>query len=119
TVRVRLATSYLGLEQCRRTFGQELAGRSLEQVRQAAHAAWSERLAVIEVPTATPAQRRTLYGNLYRLNLYPSSHWENGGSRDRPMPVHASPVRPVNGQATDTRTNAQVLRGELSVIPRC
>ncbi|WP_422115208.1 GH92 family glycosyl hydrolase [Brachybacterium sp. UNK5269] len=115
TVRVRLATSYLGLEQCRRTFGQELAGRSLEQVREAAHAAWSERLAVIEVPTATPAQRRTLYGNLYRLNLYPSSHWENGGSQDRPMPVHASPVRPVKGQANDTRTNAQVLPGELYV----
>ncbi|MGP9538800.1 GH92 family glycosyl hydrolase [Brachybacterium sp. AOP43-C2-M15] len=114
-VTVRLATSLLGTEQARRTFDQELAGRDIEQVREAAHAAWAERLQVIEAPDATPAQRRTLYGNLYRLNLYPSSHWENAGTCERPEPVHASPVLPVRGAATDTRTNAQVIPGKLHV----
>lgn len=114
-VTVRLATSFLGLAQGRRTFGQELAGRSFAQVRDAAHAAWAERLQVIEAPDATPAQRRTLYGNLYRLNLYPSSHWENAGTAERPEPVHASPVLPGKGEATESRSDAQVVPGMLYV----
>ncbi|ATG51438.1 alpha-mannosidase [Brachybacterium vulturis] len=114
-VTVRLATSYLGLAQGRRTLAQELAGRSFEEIRLAAHAAWAERLQVIDAPEATPAQRRTLYGNLYRLNLYPSSHWENAGTLARPEPVHASPVLPVKGEATDSRSDAQVLPGTLFV----
>ncbi|GAA4523882.1 GH92 family glycosyl hydrolase [Brachybacterium paraconglomeratum] len=114
-VTVRLVTSYLGLEQCRRTFSQELAGRSFEEVHAAAHAAWAERLQVFDVPDAAPAQRRTLYGNLYRLNLYPTSQWENAGTPERPEPVHASPVLPVKGAATATRTNAQVIPGKMFV----
>ena len=114
-ITVRLATSYLGVEQSRRTFAQELAERSFEEIRAAAHAAWAERLQVIDAPDATPAQRRTLYGNLYRLNLYPTSQWENAGTADRPEPVHASPVLPAKGNATATRTNAQVLPGKVYV----
>ena len=114
-VTVRLATSYLGLTQGRRTLGQELTGRSFEEIRTAAHGAWMQRLQVIEVPDASPAQRRTLYGNLYRLNLYPSSHWENAGTLARPEPVHASPVLPTKGEATDSRGAAQVLPGMLFV----
>src|SRR5699024_4170578 len=91
-VTVRLATSYLGLVQVQRSPAQELAGRSFDQIREAAHAAWAERLQVIEAPDATRVQRRTPYANLYRLNLYPSSHWENAGTAERPEPVHASPV---------------------------
>ncbi|GAA1490388.1 GH92 family glycosyl hydrolase [Brachybacterium sacelli] len=114
-VTVRLVTSFLGIEQGRRTFAQEVERRSLEDVREAAHNAWTQRLRVIEPGTATPPQLRTLYGNLYRLNLYPNSHWENSGTPERPRPVHASPVRPVKGEATDSRTNAQVIPGKLHV----
>ena len=114
-VTLRLVTSFIGIDQARRTFAQEVEGRSLDRVREAAHAAWTERLEVIRVEGATPAQRRTLAGNLYRLNLYPTSQWENAGSLERPEPVHASPVLPVKGRATDTRTNAQVLPGKLYV----
>ena len=114
-VTVRLVSSYIGHAQTRRTFDLELAGRSFEEIRSAAHAAWHERLQVIEVPEASPAQRRTLYGNLYRLNLYPNSHWENAGTHERPEPVHASPVLPTKGEATDSRTDAQVLPGTMYV----
>ena len=38
---------------------------------------------------ATPEQQVTLYSNLYRLNLYPSSYTETGADGE---PVHASPV---------------------------
>lgn len=114
-VTLRLVTSFIGIDQARRTFAQEVEGRSLEQVRAAAHAAWTERLDVIRIEGATPPQRRTLAGNLYRLNLYPNSHWENAGTPERPNPVHASPVLPVKGNATDTRTNAQVQSGKMHV----
>ena len=91
-VTVRLVTSLLGQEQARRTFALELAGRRLDEVREEAHALWMRRLQVIEAPGATPAQRRTLCGNLYRLNLYPSSHWENRGTAEVVEPVHASQI---------------------------
>ena len=114
-VTVRLVTSLLGQEQARRTFALELAGRRLDEVREEAHALWMRRLQVIEAPGATPAQRRTLCGNLYRLNLYPSSHWENRGTAEVVEPVHASPVLPTRGQATDTRTDAQAVPGTMYV----
>ena len=114
-VTVRLVTSLLGQEQARRTFALELAGRRLDEVREEAHALWMRRLQVIEAPGATPAQRRTLCGNLYRLNLYPSSHLENRGTAEVVEPVHASPVLPTRGQATDTRTDAQAVPGTMYV----
>lgn len=114
-VTVRLATSLIGQEQARWNLDLELTGRRFEDVHRAAHAAWTERLSVIEAPDATPPQRRTLYGNLYRLNLYPRSHWENAGTAEQPEPVHASPVLPVRGEARATETNAQVVRGRMYV----
>lgn len=114
-VTVRWVTSFVGQEQAERTFARELAGRTLGQVREAAHAAWTERLSVIEVPEATPPQRRTLAGSLYRLNLYPNSHWEDAGEEGAPRPVHASPVLPVVGEASDDATNAQIVEGRMVV----
>lgn len=114
-VTLRLVTSFIGIQQARRTFAQELAGRDLAQLQKAAHDAWMERLAVIDVDGATAPQRRTLYGGLYRLNLYPNSQWENAGTLEAPELVHASPVLPTRGEATDTRTNAQVLPGKIHV----
>lgn len=112
---VHLATSFMGIDQARRTFQQELQDRTLEQVRDTAHRAWGERLSVITVPDATPPQRRTLYGNLYRLNLYPNSHHENTGTAEQPRYMHASPVLPRRGEVTATRTDAQIVPGELFV----
>ena len=115
TITVRLVTSFIGQEQARRTFAAELAGRDLEEVRAAAHAAWTERLTVIDVDGATAPQRRTLAGNLYRLSLYPNSHWEDAGTPDAPRPVHASPVLPPQGEATAEHTNAEVVGGRMHV----
>ncbi|EWS82227.1 alpha-mannosidase [Brachybacterium phenoliresistens] len=114
-VTVRMVTSYIGMEQARHTFDLELAGRRFEEVREAAHAAWTQRLSVIEVEGASAPQLRTLYGNLYRLNLYPNSHWENAGTAEDPAPVHASPVLPPRGPLTSTETDAQVVLGTMYV----
>jgi predicted alpha-1,2-mannosidase len=114
-VELRVATSFIGTEQAWHTFGLELADRSFAAVEADARARWEARLAVLEVEGATEEQLATLYGGLYRLNLYPSSQWENAGTAERPDPWHASPVAPPTGPSTASRTGAAVLPGRVHV----
>ncbi|WP_433161287.1 GH92 family glycosyl hydrolase [Kribbella sp. CA-247076] len=114
-VTLRIATSFIGVDQARHNLDLELAGRSFGDIRQAANAAWNERLQVIRPEGATEPQLRTVYGNLYRLNLYPNSHFENAGSHERPDYRYASPVTPVAGAATNSETNAVVRAGKMYV----
>lgn len=115
---VRIATSFIGVEQAKRNLELELPisetaenstalwGSTLE----AARTVWTERLGVIEVERATPHQRRTLYGCLYRMNLYPNSSHENAGTAEKPRWIHASSVLPME-ESTATETGAQVCDG--------
>ncbi|MBB6571384.1 GH92 family glycosyl hydrolase [Kribbella sandramycini] len=99
-VTLRIATSFISVEQARRNLTLELADRSFEQIQAAANAIWNERLAVLRPEGATEPQLRTVYGNLYRLNLYPNSQYENAGTAAEPSYVYASPVLPaVDGAA--------------------
>ncbi|WP_129783205.1 GH92 family glycosyl hydrolase [Promicromonospora panici] len=88
TVEVRVATSYISEDLARRALEREVAG-SFEEVADRARAQWEERLGVLDVAGAAEEQQVTLYSNLYRLNLYPSSYTEVGADGE---PVHASPV---------------------------
>ncbi|MHA3704614.1 GH92 family glycosyl hydrolase [Jatrophihabitans sp. YIM 134969] len=115
TVELRMATSFIGLDQARRNAKLELTGRSFDDVRQAATTAWQQRLGVVTVGGATDDQLRTLYGSLYRLNLYPNSQFENTGTAAAPAYQYASPVLPMTGPASDTRTSATVKRGKVYV----
>ena len=115
---VRIATSFIGVEQAKRNLELELsaggAGESSaalwERTLEAARTVWTERLGVIEVEGATPHQRRTLYGCLYRMNLYPNSAHENAGTAEQPRWIHASSVLPME-ESTPTETGAQVCAG--------
>ncbi|TDD49101.1 glycoside hydrolase family 92 protein [Kribbella antibiotica] len=99
-VTLRIATSFISVEQAQHNLSLELEGRSFEEIQQAANAIWNERLAVIRPEGATEPQLRTVYGNLYRLNLYPNSHFENTGTAEEPSYGYASPVTPtVDGKA--------------------
>lgn len=113
-VSVGIATSFISVEQARHNYDLELAGRTFDQVREAAHAAWHDRLSVLEIPQAPPSQLRTVYGCLYRLNLYPNSQFENSGDQRRPQYRYASPVR-EGGPATDTETGAVICDGKMYV----
>lgn len=88
TVEVRVATSYVSEDLAWRALVREVAG-SFDEVAGRARAQWEERLGVLDVAGASEEQRVTLYSNLYRLNLYPSSYTEVGADGE---PVHASPV---------------------------
>jgi predicted alpha-1,2-mannosidase len=115
TVELRLATSFVGVEQAWRTFARELEGVRFAKVEARARAAWEERLGAVEVEGATDDQLTTLYSCLYRLNLYPTSQTEDAGEPGRPRPVHASPVLPHAGPSTDERTGAVVVDGAIFV----
>jgi len=70
-VAVRVATSFISHRQAALNLKTELAGKSLDQVKAAAAAAWEPLLARVQIKGATPAQRRIFYSGLYRALLFP------------------------------------------------
>lgn len=115
TLYLRVATSFIGVEQATRNLELELLpgvepSSAFTQVLAAAHEKWNERLSVVQVEDATEHQLRTLYGCLYRMNLYPNSSHENIGTAQQPRWVHASSVL-EKSESTATRTGAQVVDG--------
>jgi predicted alpha-1,2-mannosidase len=114
-VELRLATSFISSEQAAHNRDLELTGRSFDDVRADAERQWNDRLGVITVEGARDDQLATLYGSLYRLNMYPNSQFENTGTAAAPTYRYASPVAPTVGTATDTTTNAAVKDGKVYV----
>jgi predicted alpha-1,2-mannosidase len=114
-VQLRLATSFISLAQAHKNLDLEVTGKTFAQINQAAQDAWNHRLAVIDVEGATGNQLTTLYSDLYRMNLYPNSQFENTGTASDPVYKHASPVAAQTGSATDTATNAKVVDGKIYV----
>ncbi len=119
TVTLKLATSFISLDQARSNHAMELAARDFDAVRAAASTAWNARLGVLDVTTNADTdgdtQRTILYSNLYRLNLYPNSQFENTGTAAAPRYQYASPVSPKSGAATATTTNATITDGKIYV----
>src|SRR5690606_7599031 len=99
----------------RKNLDLEVTGKTFTEVKAAAAQAWNDRLGVIEVEGASEDQLVTLYSNLYRLNLYPNSQFENTGTADEPRYQYASPVSATTGSATDTQTNAKIVDGKIYV----
>jgi predicted alpha-1,2-mannosidase len=115
TVTLRLATSFISLDQAKANLAQEIApSDSFRDLAQRAKRAWDRKLDVVHVDGASEDQRTTLYSNLYRLNLYPNSASERSGGRwvhalqstSASDPVVPAPVRPgklyVNNGFWDT-----------------
>ncbi|WP_369372919.1 GH92 family glycosyl hydrolase [Promicromonospora sp. Populi] len=115
TVELRVATSFISLVQARANLDLEVTGRSFSKVQRAAEREWNDRLGVIETEGGSEAELVTLYSNLYRLNLYPNSQFENTGTARRPVYQYASPVTAPTGAATDTETNAEIVDGKIYV----
>ncbi|WP_430501444.1 GH92 family glycosyl hydrolase [Micromonospora trifolii] len=114
-VTMRLATSFLSVDQARRNLDLEVTGKSFDQIHAAATAAWKDRLGRVEVRGANESQLVTMYSNLYRLNLYPNSQSENTGTAAKPRWQYASPVSAPTGASTPTQTGAKVVDGQIYV----
>ncbi|MGI8868946.1 MAG: GH92 family glycosyl hydrolase [Mycobacteriales bacterium] len=116
TVRVRLATSFLGLQQAGLNMALELrAGDSVDTVAERAEREWAAILGLVEVEGASTDQLTTLYSNLYRLYLYPNIAHENVGTAERPQYRYASPFRPTEGEHDVVRTGSRIVDGKLFV----
>ncbi|WBB67815.1 GH92 family glycosyl hydrolase [Micromonospora sp. WMMD812] len=114
-VTLRLATSFISVDQARKNLDLEVTGRTFDQVHAAATAAWADRLGRVDVQGATETQLVTLYSNLYRLNLYPNSQSENTGTAKAPRWQYASPVSEPTGASTPTHTGAKIVDGQIYV----
>ncbi len=84
-------------------------------MQSAANTSWNARLGVIDVAGANDSDKATLYANLYRLNLYPNSQFENTATAAAPKYQYASPVSARSGSATATTTNAKLVDGKIYV----
>lgn len=112
---LRIATSFISSGQARHAFELELANREWSNVEGSARAEWSKRLEILELPEATWDQKVAAYSNLYRVNLYPTSHTENLGTVTEPVFAYASPVLEPTGRSSDEQTGAVVVDGQMYV----
>ncbi|MBO0995788.1 GH92 family glycosyl hydrolase [Bacillus sp. SD088] len=70
-VTVRMAISFISMEQAILNLEQELKGKSFNQVRLEAQTEWEELLGKIEIETDDQEQLNTFYSCMYRICLFP------------------------------------------------
>ncbi|WP_375386271.1 GH92 family glycosyl hydrolase [uncultured Microbacterium sp.] len=74
---VRFGSSFVSHAAAADNLAREIApGRSVEQVAAAARDQWNGLLGRVQVPTATDAQKVSLYSSVYRMFLFPSAMHE-------------------------------------------
>ena len=89
-VEVRIATSYISIEQARRNLSLEMPpGFAFEELRDDSAAAWAQRLRRFDVDGADE-DLATFYASLYRLSLFPMLASENAGSEREPDWLYAN-----------------------------
>jgi predicted alpha-1,2-mannosidase len=103
---LRIATSFISVEQARANLEQEIASKSFDEVRNEAQAVWDGLLGKIELEGASDAERVTFYSSLYRAFLYPNSRSELVDNERRHHSPYLNAVRPgglyVNNGFWDT-----------------
>ena len=70
-VQMKLAVSFLGIEQARANLEKEIPSWDFARVRAESEALWRRALGRIEVSGGTPDQRRQFYSALYRSHTMP------------------------------------------------
>jgi predicted alpha-1,2-mannosidase len=89
TAEVRIASSFISLEQAELNLQQELAGfKSLEDVKINAANAWNKQLGKIEVEGGTPEEKATFYSCFFRSMLFPRQFFEYNADK---QPIYYSP----------------------------
>jgi predicted alpha-1,2-mannosidase len=116
TVTVRIATSLISLAQAKHNLQLEIAPQdSFDVLRERAQAIWDRQLGIVKVAGASHDEQVTLYSNLYRLQMYPNSAYENTGSAADPVYRYASPFSPAVGKDTPAHTGARIVDGKVFV----
>lgn len=87
-VNVKVASSFISLEQAELNLAQEIGVDSFDTTKQKAHAAWQTELARIKVEDTNIDNVRTFYSALYRVLLFPRQFHEINSKGET---VHYSP----------------------------
>ena len=75
-VNVKVASSFISMEQAEQNLQQEVAGDSFDQTKQKAKAIWNKQLSRILAEGGTVDQTRTFYSCLYRTMQFPQKQYE-------------------------------------------
>ncbi|QQE11638.1 GH92 family glycosyl hydrolase [Planctomycetota bacterium] len=75
-VLLKIATSFISLDQARLNLKTEIASKSYEQVRDLNKQQWEQWLSKIEVEGGSERERVCFYSALYRVGLFPTSMHE-------------------------------------------
>jgi predicted alpha-1,2-mannosidase len=85
---VRVATSFISIEQAQLNLQQEIGGKGFDDVLAESSAAWEDMLGRIDIDGGSSEQLRVFYTGLYRNLLFPRKlyEWDASGSQ-----IHYSP----------------------------
>jgi len=123
---VRIAQSFLSIEQARHTLDRELSPeRDFDDLRDALRDGWNELLGAVQIPPipdderpyrglADDEARARIASALYRLHLYPNTMAEEVATHSGVERRFADPMTPADAH-TEERTGAAVADGELFV----
>lgn len=75
-VNLRVASSFVSIEQAELNLKRELAGDSFDVTKQKAKATWNKTLSRISVEGGSVDQTRTFYSCLYRMLFFPNKLYE-------------------------------------------
>jgi predicted alpha-1,2-mannosidase len=79
TVQVRIATSFISVDQARENLRREVpAGTGFDRVAAQTKAAWSDKLDRVDIEGASPDQLATFYTSMFHALQYPSEMSEYG-----------------------------------------
>jgi predicted alpha-1,2-mannosidase len=87
-VNIKVASSFISLEQAELNLQRELGSDSFDQTCEKAAGLWNQKLNRIEIEGATLREKRTFYTALYRTLLFPRKFYEF--DKDNTL-VHYSP----------------------------
>ncbi|WP_242929127.1 GH92 family glycosyl hydrolase [Pontibacter vulgaris] len=87
-VNLRVASSFISMEQAERNLKRELANDDFDATKLKAKALWNKAMSRITVEGGTDEQMRTFYSCLYRTLFFPHKMYELDANN---QPVHYSP----------------------------
>lgn len=95
-VEMKVATSFISVEQAKKNLELEVAEHNFDSLFKATKKQWNKELDRLDIEGATKDQLVTVYSNMYRLMAYPNNYSENTGSKDKPNWKYSSPFSGTN-----------------------
>jgi len=87
-VNVKVASSFISLEQAKLNLQREIGAKTFEEVKAESQQIWDRELGKIKVEGGTSDELKTFYSSLYRVLLFPRKFWE---TNEADQIIHYSP----------------------------